>query len=59
MRGRKLRDNILSYLSNYIDIMEPYSVMLAIKKAGVKGLVEELSDKMEESLPTDYDLYSH
>lgn len=58
-RGRKLRDNILSYLSNFIDITNPYSVMLAVKKVGVKALVEELSDKTTESLPADYGLYGH
>lgn len=59
VRGRKLRDNILSYLSNFIDITDPYSVMLAVKKVGVNVLVDELSDETTESLPADYGLYSH
>ena len=60
-RGRMLCDNILSYLSNFIDITDPFSVMLAVKKAGVKNLVEYLSGPGEgpEVLPRDFALYPH
>ena len=60
-RGTHLKDNMLDYLSNFIDIKDPYAMMLAIKSAGVKNLVEELSDTMncQGALPADYQLYSH
>ena len=60
-RGAKLCDNILTYLANFIDITDPYSVMLAVKKVGVKNLVEALSDGVDDlgAMPTDYDLYTH
>ena len=60
-RGARLRDNMLDYLSNFIDIEDPYAVMLAVKSAGVKNLVEALSDTMngEGTLAADYQLYSH
>ncbi len=58
-RGQRVRDNILSFLSHFIDITDPCSIMLAVKKAGVKALVEELSDPSEDRIPTDYSLYSH
>ena len=60
-RGAKLFGNILSYLENFIDISNPYSVMLAVKTAGVKNLVELLSDEAEDlgALPADYNLYTH
>ena len=36
-------------------------VMLAVKKVGVKNLVEALSDGVDDlgAMPTDYDLYTH
>jgi len=60
-RGKRLESSILGYLSNFIDVTDAYSVMLAVKKLGVKTLMGELSDKTEErgALPTDFLLYSH
>ncbi len=52
---------MLDYLNNFIDVKDPYIMMLAIKTAGVKNLVEELSDTMNcrGVMLTDYQLYSH
>ena len=60
-RGKGLAENILQYLSAYIDITDPYSVMLAVKTVGVKPLVDALSDNMDvqDVLATDVDLYTH
>ena len=60
-RGTQLKDNMLDYLNNFIDVKDPYIMMLAIKTAGVKNLVEELSDTMNcrGVMLTDYQLYSH
>lgn len=60
-RGIRIRDNVLTFLSNSIDICDPYLLMLAIKKAGVRNLMEELSDPIspEGALPADYDLFEH
>lgn len=60
-RGTMIKDNLLAYLGNFIDVTNPYSMMLAVKMAGVKALMEDLSATTDETgaLASDFDLYTH
>lgn len=50
---------VLDALSSYVDIKNPYSLMLAIKTIGVKELVIQFSDPNAEKIPTDYHHFEH
>lgn len=60
-RGRQLKDNGLAALASFIDVKNPYAVMLAIKKMGVEAFLAMAGEGLPQDviLPTDNNLYSH
>lgn len=59
-RGKLFFEAVLSYLSNFIDVENPYAMVLAVKKVGMKRLVEEFAQKdAADLIPADYNLYEH
>lgn len=57
--GKQFATAVLDALSSYVDIKNPYSLMLAIKTIGVKDLVLHYSDPNVENIPTDYHHFEH
>ena len=57
--GKHFATAVLDTLSSYVDIKNPYSLMLAIKTIGVKELVQQFSDPNVEKIPTDYHHFEH
>jgi len=57
--GKHFASAVLDALSSYVDIKNPYSLMLAIKTIGVKDLVLHYSDPNVEKIPTDYHHFEH
>lgn len=57
--GEHFASAVLDGLSSYVDIHNPYSVMLAVKTVGVKTLVQEFSSSAGRRMPTDYHHFEH
>lgn len=57
--GKHFASAVLDALSSYVDVKNPYSLMLAIKTVGVKDLVLHYSDPNVDKIPTDYHHFEH
>lgn len=54
-RGKRFVEATLEYLANYIDVTDPYAMLLAVKTAGVGNLTAAFADRDGRSaVPTDY-----
>lgn len=59
-RGKLMFEAVLTYFGSFIDVENPYQMLLAIKKIGMKPLVERFAGKNDLNIITaDYNLYSH
>ena len=57
-KGKHFSEAVLSAFSSYIDISNPYAVMLAIKKVGVKNLVDSFAYD-NDAIETDFAHFEH
>lgn len=50
---------VLDAFSSYVDIHNPFAVMLGMKKIGIQTLISEFSSESNEGMQTDFDLFEH
>ena len=60
LRGKLFFEATLEYLSGFINVQDPYAMMLAVKKVGIKNLVDRFARKNDLNIIiADYGLYEH
>ncbi len=57
-KGKHFSEAVLNAFSSYIDISNPYAVMLAIKKVGVKNLIDSFAYD-NDAIETDFAHFEH
>ena len=57
-KGKHFSEAVLNAFSSYIDINHPYAVMLAIKKVGVKNLIDSFAYD-NDAIETDFAHFEH
>ena len=57
-KGKHFSEAVLNAFSSYIDINNPYAVMLAIKKVGVKNLIDSFAYD-NDAIETDFAHFEH
>ncbi len=59
-RGKLFFEAVLEYLGGFIDVENPYAMLLAVKEIGIKYLTERFERKQDtEIIIADYNLYEH
>lgn len=58
-RGELFFENVLEALAEHIDVTNPYALLCALKRVGMKNLTAAFGKDSPHVIETDYTLYSH